>query len=72
MRMLYLAFTPRFVCYTLSILFTAALLLIVLAAPSSIYVAGSRTDHPWHLPAGARFHRKPYDADSVRPRPAAR
>ena len=40
MRMLYLAFTPRYICYTLSILFTAALLITVLAAPSSIYVAG--------------------------------
>ena len=32
MRILALAFTPRFVCYTLSILFTATLLLIILAA----------------------------------------
>jgi len=40
MRMLSLAFTPRFICYTLSILFTVALLLTILAAPSSIYVAG--------------------------------
>jgi glutamate synthase domain-containing protein 2 len=39
MSKLYLAFTPRYVCYTLSILFTAALLLVVLAVPSSIYVA---------------------------------
>src|SRR5277367_2604214 len=40
MRMLSLAFTPRFICYTLSILLTAALLLTILAVPSSIYVAG--------------------------------
>jgi hypothetical protein len=38
MRMLYLAFTPRFVCYTLSILFTVALLLNIMAVPSAIYV----------------------------------
>jgi hypothetical protein len=40
MRMLALAFTPRFICYTLSILFTATLLLIILAVPQAIYVAG--------------------------------
>ena len=39
MPMLYLAFTPRFICYTLSILSTATLLLIVLLVPQSIYVA---------------------------------
>jgi hypothetical protein len=39
MRMLSLAFTPRFVCYTLSILFTATLLLIILAVPQATYVA---------------------------------
>jgi glutamate synthase domain-containing protein 2 len=39
MGMLYLAFTPRFICYTLSILFTATLLLIVLLFPRTIYVA---------------------------------
>jgi hypothetical protein len=39
MRKLYLAFTPRFIVYTLSILFTATLLLIVLAVPQAIYVA---------------------------------
>ena len=40
MRMLSLAFTPRFICYTLSILFAATLLLIILAVPQAIYVAG--------------------------------
>ena len=40
MRMLSLAFTPRFICYTLSILFAATLLLIILAVPSSLYIAG--------------------------------
>jgi len=40
MQMLFLAFTPRFVCYTLSILFAATLLLIIVVVPSSIYVAG--------------------------------
>ena len=40
MRMLSRAFTPRFICYTLSILFTATLLLIILAVPQAIYVAG--------------------------------
>jgi glutamate synthase domain-containing protein 2 len=40
MRMLSLAFTPRFVCYTLSILFSATLLLIILAVPQATYVAG--------------------------------
>src|ERR1700760_3180736 len=40
MQMLSLAFTPRFVCYTLSILFAATLLLIIVVVPSSIYVAG--------------------------------
>ncbi len=40
MRMLALAFSPRFIVYTLSILFTVALLFIVVAAPSSLYVAG--------------------------------
>jgi len=39
MRMLRLAFTPRFVVYTLSILFTAALLLTVLAYPSAFGIA---------------------------------
>jgi glutamate synthase domain-containing protein 2 len=39
MPMLHLAFTPRFICYTLSILFTATLLLIVLLFPQTIYVA---------------------------------
>jgi glutamate synthase domain-containing protein 2 len=39
MRMLSLAFTPRFVCYTLSILFAATLLLIILAVPQATYVA---------------------------------
>ena len=34
-----LAFTPRFICYTLTILFTVTLLLIVLAVPQAIYVA---------------------------------
>src|SRR5271156_5187413 len=40
MHMLYLAFTPRYICYTLSILFTAALLLTLLVVPSSAYVVG--------------------------------
>jgi glutamate synthase domain-containing protein 2 len=40
MRKLSLAFSPRFVCYTLSILFTATLLVIVLAVPQALYVAG--------------------------------
>ena len=40
MQMLSLAFTPRFICYTLSILFAATLLLIIVVVPSSIYVAG--------------------------------
>jgi glutamate synthase domain-containing protein 2 len=40
MHMLSLAFTPRFVCYTLSVLLTAVLLVTILAVPSSIYVAG--------------------------------
>ena len=35
MRMLSLAFTPRFICYTLSILFAATLLLIILAVPQA-------------------------------------
>ena len=39
MRMLRLAFTPRFVVYTLSILFTAALLLTILADPSTFNLA---------------------------------
>src|SRR5215470_15156803 len=39
MRMLRLAFTPRFVVYTLSILFTAALLLTVLAYPRAFDIA---------------------------------
>ena len=39
MRMLRLAFTPRFVVYTLSILFTAALLLTVLAHPPAFNIA---------------------------------
>ena len=39
MRMLSLAFTPRFICYTLSILFAATLLLIILAVPQATYVA---------------------------------
>jgi hypothetical protein len=38
MGTLRLAFTPRYICYTLSILFTVALLLAVAAAPSAIYV----------------------------------
>jgi hypothetical protein len=38
MGTLRLASTPRYICYTLSILFTAALLLAVTAAPSAIYV----------------------------------
>jgi hypothetical protein len=41
MRMLSLAFTPRFICYTLSILFTTTLLLIILAVPQAIYVAAA-------------------------------
>ncbi len=40
MHALYLAFSPRFVVYTLSILFTAALLLTVLTVPSTLFVAG--------------------------------
>ena len=40
MHMLSLAFTPRFVCYTLSVLLTAVLLVTVLAVPSAICVAG--------------------------------
>src|SRR5580700_1550620 len=39
MRMLRLAFTPRFVVYTLSILFTAALLATILADPSTFNLA---------------------------------
>ena len=39
MRMARLAFTPRFVVYTLSILLTAALLLTVLAYPPAFYLA---------------------------------
>jgi glutamate synthase domain-containing protein 2 len=39
MRMLRLAFTPRFIVYTLSILFTVALLLTILAYPSLFDVA---------------------------------
>src|SRR5580698_2891379 len=39
MRMLRLAFTPRFVVYTLSILFTAALLLTILADPATFNLA---------------------------------
>src|SRR6202163_5150448 len=39
MRMLSLAFTPRFICYTLSILFAATLLFIILAVPQATYVA---------------------------------
>jgi hypothetical protein len=38
MMLVYLAFTPRFVCYTLSILFTVTLVLIILAVPSAVYV----------------------------------
>ncbi len=38
MRTLSLAFTPRFICYTLSILFTAALLLALLWYPPGIYL----------------------------------
>ena len=38
MGTLRLAFTPRYICYTLSILFTVALLLAVAAAPAAIYV----------------------------------
>jgi glutamate synthase domain-containing protein 2 len=38
MRMLALAFTPRFICYTLSILATVALLLVLLWYPKGIYV----------------------------------
>ena len=41
MRMLSLAFTPRFICYTLSILFAATLLLIILAVPQATYVAAA-------------------------------
>ena len=41
MRMLSLAFTPRFICYTLSILFGATLLLIILAVPQATYVAAA-------------------------------
>src|SRR5262249_1948888 len=40
MRMLSLAFTPRFVCYTLSILFAATPLLVIVAVPQATYVAG--------------------------------
>src|SRR5580698_6001543 len=40
MHMLSLAFTPRFICLTLSVLLTAVLLVTVLAVPSAIYVAG--------------------------------
>jgi hypothetical protein len=40
MSKLYLAFTPRYICYTLSILFTTGLLLIAVAVPASIYVVG--------------------------------
>lgn len=40
MHMVRLAFSPRFVVYTLCILFTAALLATVLAAPSWFAVAG--------------------------------
>ena len=39
--MLSLAFTPRFICYTLSILFAATLLLIILAVPQATYVAAA-------------------------------
>jgi len=39
MRMVRLAFTPRFVIYTLSILITAALLLTILAYPSAFSLA---------------------------------
>ena len=38
MRMLALAFSPRFICYTLSVLFTAALLLVLAAVPSWIHL----------------------------------
>ena len=40
MRLARLAFAPRFAVYTSSLVLTAALLLIVLAVPSSAYVAG--------------------------------
>jgi glutamate synthase domain-containing protein 2 len=39
MRMLRLAFTPRFIVYTLSILFTAVLLLTILAYPPAFDIA---------------------------------
>ena len=56
MQMLSLAFTPRFVCYTLSILFAATLLLIIVVVPSSIYVAGI----PLALFAGLTVRKKCY------------
>jgi len=40
MRFAGLAFAPRFVVYTSTLVLTAALLLIVLAVPASAYVAG--------------------------------
>jgi hypothetical protein len=40
MRKLSLAFTPRFICYTMSILFTATLLLVIVAVPQATYIAG--------------------------------
>jgi hypothetical protein len=38
MRMLALAFSPRFICLTLSALFTAALLVVLVAVPSWIHL----------------------------------
>jgi glutamate synthase domain-containing protein 2 len=38
MRKLHLAFTPRFIVYTLSILFTATLIVILIAAPQVIHI----------------------------------
>ena len=40
MRLARLAFAPRFVVYSSTLVLTAALLLIVLAVPSSSYIAG--------------------------------
>jgi hypothetical protein len=41
MRLVRLAFEPRFIVYTSTLVLTAALLLIVITVPSSSYVAGA-------------------------------